>query len=477
MSQSGRVLFDSVGALSRRNVLQIGVLTALASGGLDKVKGSTGDGSRQEPIWEISVDTELDPRVAIFDDRGVAVVFSDFLAVDDRYLYAFDVETGDQLWKRPIDYPPSIRFHEGVVYHHNDETFTGLDPRSGTEQWSITGEFGEQSVYDGGYAAFGSEFGGATVVDLGEREIAWTPEPRTMKQPVTLVDGNLVLRGDREFAAYDVETGEQLWRYGKIPPDGLNLTVRPSWPYCFITSADPAETLALDLRDGTPRWRKERSTYPRHFVPGGPDGGVILATDIGTITGFDPGTGEERWSQSLTEDVLFLYLIDDGLAVPVAKDHIWAVSIRDGSILWDHPLDTPFPMVREVNDTFYTADTGIRAFDRDGTPTWEAEFTGDESLSPNLNDTRLIATSGSSVYGFAIESEPTPTDTPSESLTTTVGEEPIATSGEEATPTSGEEATPTSGASGPGFGAVSVLLSLLAVSTEYLRRNRDSETE
>lgn len=485
MSRSDQDPGDSVASLSRRHVLQMGAFIALAGANQRTARASMATVNEENQIWKTAVSTDLDPRVALFDGPGIALTFSDLTAVDEGYLYAFDVDTGDRLWERPITSPPSVRFHDGVVYHHNQGTLTALVPRTGTEYRSITGEFGQPSVYEGEFAAFSSEFGGATVVNLVDGTAPWTPDDRTLTEPVTLVDGALVLRGDGKIAAHDVETGEQLWHYTEIPTGGLNVSVRASWPYCFVTSAEPAATLALDLRTGTASWRVDRATYPQRFVSGGPEGGIVLATNIGTIAGLDPGTGEERWSQSLSEDRLFLYLVDDGLAVPVAEDHIWAVSLADGRVQWDHELDTPFPIVRESGDTFYAAGTSIRAYTRDGDPAWEADLTGDRSLSPAVSDSHLVAPVGSSIYGFTTSGDRASSTTTTRTPTPTTTRESRGTTSEQFTDvTAGGPASPppksspeTTSGTGPGFGGISALFGLGVVAAEILRRTGGSEKE
>jgi len=490
MGKSDQILSDSMNSLSRRNVLQIGTLGALASGTFDTAEGRRASRSPPERTWELSVETKLDPRITILDDTDVAVTFSDLLAVDEGYLYAFDIKSGNRLWKKSISETPSIRFHDGVLYHFDESTLTALDPRSGAEQWSVTDQFGHPAVFEGEYAAFWGDLGGATVINLIEGAFAWRPEIRSLSDPVTLVDGDLVVRGDREFAAYDVETGEPLWQYVELPPGGLNSTIKASWPYCFITSTEPAETLALDLHSGTASWRKSGSLYPRHFEPTGPDGGVVLATDMGTITALDPTTGEERWAQTLTEELLFLYQVDDELAVPVAEDHLWALSLKDGSVQWEHPMDSPFPIVCQSNETFYAADTSIRTFDRNGILGWEADLTGSESLVPDVSDGHLVATSGSGVYEFSVESESEPTDEPGGGTTDTPDGGTMDTPGRGTmdtpgggttdtpsggtTDTPGRESTDTDG-SGPGFGVVSAVVALLGGGAAYLRQKRVGE--
>lgn len=462
--------------LSRRSVLQLGVLTALATGEASGQAAGVGAQLQVSGSWDQSIDEALDPRAAIFEAPGVAVVFSDLLAVDEGTFYAFDVATGEPLWERPIVAPPAARYHDGTVYVQAESGLTALDPRTGAEQWTIEGAVGQSAAFAGDYAAFAGELAGATVVDLAAGEIAWTPEDRSMGEPLALADGQLVLRGQDALAAYDVATGDRLWTFPEFPAVAFetDISVRATWPFCFVTTLDPAATIAIDLAQGEELWRLPRATYPQSFPSGAGEGGVVLANDEGTLTRLGTATGEVRWERSLTEGNLFLYLVDGELAVPVADDHVWAVSTADGSVAWDQAVDTPFPAVYASNDAFTVAGTAIRTLDRTGNQLSMADLAGDEPLLPAVSDTHLIAPTDEGVRGVELEAAGATTTAPSDGSAPTT-----ATATDPRGPTSTDridpdEGAPNTEATGDGFGVVSVILAGLVVLGEALRRTGDS---
>lgn len=392
-------------ALSRRRVLQVGAAVALAGGSVGDAAASVGtavqSGERPSLSWQQDLGTPLDTRVRIFDDHNVAVVFTDPLADAESRVFAFDVLSGDPLWDKPFETTPWMQTHDGILYHSNRGPLAAVDPRTGERQWAVRGDFEQPAALEGPYAAFSGDVLRATVVDLTEGTVAWRPSRATLTEVLSLVNGTVVLAGDSELAAFDVASGDRLWRLADFPDDKFGLSIVSSWPYCFVTSVDPAVTEAIDLREGTRLWRRNVERYPLYFETS--DRELVLTMDNGTVRRLNPTSGQAVWSQSLTDGQVYLYFVNGGLAVPIAKDRIWGLSVADGSVKWDLQLDSAFPLVTREAGRLYAAGTSIRGIDPSGNTSWTEEVAGGESLYPAASGDRLVAAAGTTVYGYKLD--------------------------------------------------------------------------
>jgi outer membrane protein assembly factor BamB len=401
-------------ALSRRRVLQVGAAVALAGGSVGDAVASVGtavqSGEQPSLSWQQELGTPLDTRVRIFDDHNVAVVFTDPLADAESRVFAFDVLSGDPLWDKPFETTPWMQTHDGILYHSNRGPLAAVDPRTGERQWAVRGNFEQLAAFEGPYAAFSGDVLRATVVDLSEGTVAWRPSSASLTEVLSLVNGTVVLAGDSELAAFDVASGDRLWRLTDFPDDKFGLSIVSSWPYCFVTSVDPAVTEAIDLREGTRLWRRNVERYPLYFETS--DRELVLTMDNGTVRRLNPTSGQVVWSESLTDKQVYLYFVDGELAVPVANDRIWGLSVADGSVRWDLQLDSAFPLVTREAGRLYAAGTSIRGIDSSGNTSWTEEVAGEDSLYPAASGDRLVAASGTTVYGYKVDdSSPGPSVT------------------------------------------------------------------
>jgi len=410
MSHSDPEESGSGPTLSRRRVLQAGAATVLAGGSAGDAVASVGiaaqSGKQPSLSWQLDLETRLDTRVRIFDEHDVAVAFTDLLADVESRVFAFDVPSGEQLWDKPVETVPWMRTHDGLLYHTNRGPLAAVDPRTGERQWAVRGDFEQPVAVEGAYAAFGGGVSRATVVDLAEESVAWQPSRAPLTEVLSLTNGSVVLAGEGELAAFDAASGDRLWRFADLPDDEFGPSLVSSWPYCFVTSVDPAVTEAIDLRDGTRLWRREVERYPLFFETA--DRELVLTMDDGTVRRLNPMTGEAVWSQSLTEGQVFLYFVDGGLAVPVANDRIWGLSVDDGSVEWELGLDSTFPLVTQEAGRLYAAGTSIRGIDRSGGATaWTEELPGQEALYPAAAGDHLVAAAETTVYGYELVEDST----------------------------------------------------------------------
>jgi outer membrane protein assembly factor BamB len=390
--------------LSRRRVLQAGSAAMLASGSVGDAAASLGEGvqsgKRPSLSWNRDLGTELDTRVEAFDEHDIAVVLTDLLTAADNQVFAFDRTSGERLWTGQVQTVPWLQSHEGLLYHTNRGPLAAIDPRTGERQWAVRGDFERPVAFGESQAAFSGGVSRATVVDLAERSVAWQPSRPHLSDVLAVENRRVVLAGGTELAAFDAASGDPMWRFTDLPDDEFGPSIVPSWPYCFVTSVDPAVTEAFNLREGTRLWRREVERYPLYFETA--DRELVLTMDDGTVRRLNPTTGKAVWSQSLTDEQVFLYFVDGGLAVPVANNSLWGLSVEDGSVEWELQLDSAFPLVTREAGRLYAAGTSVQGIDSTGTIAWTEELPGSEPIYPAASGDHLVAASGTTVYGYEL---------------------------------------------------------------------------
>ncbi|WP_424005164.1 PQQ-binding-like beta-propeller repeat protein (plasmid) [Haloarcula salina] len=224
-------------------------------------------------------------------------------------LFAFDCQTGDQLWKSSIGRgPPGCPVAlDGVAYLANGafqewptEVFA-FDIGTGEEQWRTTLDVGESNLE------------GSVAVD---------------DDYVFIVDGSLI--------ALDTADGSEAWR--KDFDTSANTTPSVSDGTVYVT--DTGGTLhAIKREDGTERWTAS---------VGEPEEGSAVAVTaeevyVGTKSGLHSFTinGDSQWdfnlnhSTSPTVDEETVYVGEQGY-----EDRaLYAVAREDGKELWRYETD------------------------------------------------------------------------------------------------------------------------------------------
>ena len=147
----------------------------------------------------------------------------------------------------------------------------------------------------------------------------------------SVIDGQLIVAtGDGHVRSHVLDDGELSWRAWL----GAQLVSPPVGVFDYLMcAADNGYLYALSARDGQIAWRRR--------VRGGTDGGavmgawgeIVVASGSGEMTGFDPMSGDLRWSVRVgsekgirvyaTESVLWA-LADDGYAhvfAPLSREY------------------------------------------------------------------------------------------------------------------------------------------------------------
>ena len=258
-----------------------------------------------------------------------------------QYLLAYDLGTGEELWKREVA-SGSLPLRQ----MHNEGTHASTTPAVGdgavyvshlhdgalwASAWSVDGEklWGEERVGDfkmkHGYGASPVLYGSVVIVagdNLGpgylvalDREtgkVRWrTPRGAQDTYGTPLIatfygQDTLVMAGNDAIDAYDPADGSPLWSVEGVtetvagsPSAGLATVDGEERPVVIASGGYPgSETLVVfppkaGEKDATVAWRNRDKAYvPTPLIL---DGYVYMTGDNGRTWCYDAGTGEVQW--------------------------------------------------------------------------------------------------------------------------------------------------------------------------------------
>lgn len=223
-----------------------------------------------EVVWRFDTGEIID-SAAVLDDRGRV-----YFGSGDGHVYALDATTGEQKWSFEADPPETqnalIRWFEGNVgigpdgtlYAGNDNFHLyALDRDTGAARWR---------------AVMPDQTWSLAAVDV-ERS--------------RLYVGNVNVLGARgNVFALDLETGEQLWRFGR---DG-SVAASPALAgdTTFVGAYD-GFLRALAVDDGAPRWEVGLRDHLYASPALTADGGLIQAGADGSVYALNAADGTVRW--------------------------------------------------------------------------------------------------------------------------------------------------------------------------------------
>ena len=157
--------------------------------------------AKLEPVWMMATGMDRGHEAAPLVNNGVM-----FVSTPGNQVIAIDVRSGEQLWRYRNPPPPDmINLHptsrgvalygDKVLFARAEAVLVALDVRTGREVWSAVVEDNRKGYY-----------------------ISLAPLVADGKVLVGASGGELGVRGF--VAAYDVETGKQVWRTFTVPAPG-----------------------------------------------------------------------------------------------------------------------------------------------------------------------------------------------------------------------------------------------------------------
>lgn len=239
-------------------------------------------------------------------------------------VYAFEVDTGAQLWRNDVtnrDLPATpidgVAIGDASLYvNRADGAVLALDMATGAERWSVDVEKPQRGApfVDGDTVYISTGFDGAVILAL---DTASGDERWRFEQPVNPVTGPVVAEGllsvgfvDGDVVTLDPATGEERWRaLGGVMGDGDLEAPSPGLPliangvlYVSGNGFAGAHTVALDAATGANLW----TAATGNFSASAPalDGNVLLVgSDSGDLLGLDLASGAELWRVAIPNKI------------------------------------------------------------------------------------------------------------------------------------------------------------------------------
>lgn len=281
-----------------------GVLHAIGPGGAIEWKFTTNGPIRGQPkFWKGAV----------------------FVSSDSGFLYKVDAKTGKEIWKAKVDTgsPARLPTHEAgtrwdrygssvvtdgkrVFFASRDKNLYALDIATGRELWrTAAGDImtATPAIYKDSVilAAFDGKVQALSARDGQPR---WTYDSKLAVAGDVAVDGDTVVIGSRSYdlIALDAATGKERWKHYywfswiESPPairDGV----------VYTGSSDATNVYAVDLKDGSLRWKTPVPGYSWHrtavtddlVIAGTTGAGPIPGPRNGSLLALDRATGALKW--------------------------------------------------------------------------------------------------------------------------------------------------------------------------------------
>lgn len=323
-----------------------GLVYDARQGNNDQVPGVQAyDAESGEEVW--SVELTESPRALVVADG--------LLHVGTRLrLLKFDAETGERRGERQttgeaISTSPAVV--DGTLYavSYHDEHAIAIDAESYDRLWQ-SDELGSYvgrappAVVDGSvYVATNR-----AVVELDASDGTERREFDADRGSTPVVSDGVLYVSDRgSLAAYDLESGDRLWRYESEERSEYDPTapvVGDGRVYLSDTGTTPP-IVALDATDGSVEWRFKDDSIcgSRDWGPGFARVGDLLvaANSMGMFYGIDPTSGERRWRYDPVDPwsryTLRDFAVTDGVIYAQfsgyhgASDEIWAIAEPESS--------------------------------------------------------------------------------------------------------------------------------------------------
>jgi outer membrane protein assembly factor BamB len=248
-----------------------------------------------------------------------------YIASDSGFLHKLNRKSGTEAWRTRVvvDAPPRLPTNEKgtrwdrygasvvtdgrqVFYASRDRNLYALDEKTGRELWRVTATdmmTATPALY-GDLVIFAAYDGKVNAVDRSSGKSRWTFDARLAVPGDLTVSGDRLLLGSRSYdlIALDAASGRELWRryywfsWIESPPavrDGV----------VYTGSSDATQVYAVNLADGTVRWKTavpgyswQRTALSEEFVVAGTVGsGEFPGPRAGSLVAMDRATGGIRW--------------------------------------------------------------------------------------------------------------------------------------------------------------------------------------
>lgn len=234
----------------------------------------------------------------------------------DGAMYAFDVETGERVWKTSqfrlhgaIAIGSSPAYWDGVIYVVAEYNYPWQEP-SGT-MWALDADTGRPLWHD---------------------DRLWgMPHPSTTIDPAT----ERLLTGSNDGVCYcwEFPSLEPAWEFETDAE--IKGTIPAYAGGAFVGSWD-GHFYRLDLEDGTETWSFETGAVTMSNPGIDPETGIVyVGSDDRYVHALDTDTGEELWSTYVDGHIIgSLTVTADAVLVGSYDTHLYALEKDTGDVRW-----------------------------------------------------------------------------------------------------------------------------------------------
>lgn len=256
-----------------------------------KVEGIEGSPAKPPRVTE---DTGLAAPTLTTDGK---VVFAIFATGD---VLAFDMN-GKKIWGRNLGVPDNHYGHSSSLITWANKLFIQFDTNRGGKLLALNTSTGE-TVWE----------------TVREAKISWA-------SPVLAqVDGKyqIILTSDPIVAAYDVETGKELWA-----TDCMMGEVGPSVGFSdgiVFAANEYARLVAINAKNGEILWENDEY-LPEAASPLAYNGLLIIATSYGVLVCYDAKTGDQYWEHDVGTTLYASPVVADGKLFMMDNDGVMRI--------------------------------------------------------------------------------------------------------------------------------------------------------
>ena len=450
---------------------------------------------RVERTWQTELQSRVVSSSGVTDDRVYLVGF-------DGTIRAVNLSTGERVWSQSVNETVTAApvVSNGTVYVGTvGSSIVALDKQTGDIDWRqhvngsiiATPTTANGTVYAGTSQSAVVSLNGAT----GER--LWTQSTGApVSNSVRVTDERVYTASQSTVSAFDRRTGDRAWNVtldGSVLTDPI-VTDETLYTTSFDRQGETSRIHAIDTENGDAHWTQPTNGTLSTVLTVAGDavyaGGGELGGTSGSVSAYDQQRGDRRWRLNLSESVTVDPVVRNGtvyIGTTAGRVHAMEADSGDSQFVSriDGAVSEP-PVVSK--DTLYVGsqDGLLYALDTvSGDRRWTFVADGLARTTPLVADEGVFARASETLYGLSAERSENDagddterndsTGTPGSSTVTT--HSPPSTDGRSETDSEVTKGTNdgagTTGGDGPGFGILSVGVSLVLVALLLVSKLRN----
>ncbi len=216
---------------------------------------------------------------------------------------------------------------------------------------------------------------------------------------------------DGALYAFELETGEELWRTRLGGSIGASPLYHEGLIYMAVETPEPSGHVSIvDAQTGEELWRDERITdHPHSSIALDPEADrFVVGANDGLLYAWNTSTRELAWTFETDEPIKGPVAVYAGSAYAGSwDDHVYRVELATGELVWAYETDgnvmggvaidpaTGILYVGSFDDTVYALDAGT------GELVWRRGTGGSVLSSPVIaGDTVLVGSYDEHLYAF-----------------------------------------------------------------------------